>query len=158
MAWLKGAASWVLWWASLALLWLLYQGEWNSIQLYAAASAGAVSATVAMLVRAYARPRVRFERRWLAHVARVPLDVLVEFVVVTRVLVRALAERRVPTGEFRAVPFPAGGSRPAERGRRALVTMAMGYSPNSYVVDIDEDQGLALVHLLSPVPRGEEVL
>jgi multisubunit Na+/H+ antiporter MnhE subunit len=158
MAWLRRAASWVLWWVSLALLWLLYQGEWNAIELYAAASAGAVSATIAVLVRAYAAPRARFERRWLVRLAGVPLTVVVEFVVVTRVLVRALIERRVPTGEFRAVPFPAGGSRPAERGRRALVTMAMGYGPNSYVVDVDQHEGLALVHLLSPVPRGEELL
>jgi multisubunit Na+/H+ antiporter MnhE subunit len=158
MAWLRGAASWVLWWVSLALLWLLYQGEWNSIELYAAASAGAVSATIAVLVRAYAGPRARFERRWLVRLAGVPLSVVVEFIVVTRVLVRALIERRVPTGEFRAVPFPAGGSRPAGRGRRALATMAMGYSPNSYLVDIDEDEGLPLVHLLSPVARGEELL
>jgi len=158
MAWLRGAASWVLWWLSLALLWLLYQGEWNAIQLYAAASAGAVSATIAVLVRSYAGVRTRVERRWLVRLAGVPQSVVVEFAVVTRVLVRALIERRVPTGEFRAVPFPAGGSRPAERGRRALVTMAMGYSANSYVVDIDEDEGLALLHLLSPVPRGEELL
>ena len=82
---------------------------------------------------------------------------MVEFVVVTRVLVRALVERRVPTGEFRAVPFPTGGSRPAERGRRAFVTLAMGYSPNSYVVDMDEERGLVLVHLLSPVPPGKEL-
>jgi multisubunit Na+/H+ antiporter MnhE subunit len=155
---LRGAASWLLWWVALALLWLLYQGVWNPVELYAAAAAGAVSAGIAMLVRAYAAPRVRFERRWLVRTARVPLSVVAEFGVVTRVLVRALVERRVPSGEFRAVPFPAGGSRPAERGRRALVTMAIGYSPNSYVVDIDQDQGLVLMHFLSPVPRGEELL
>ena len=158
MTWLRGAASWVFWWASLALLWLLYQGEWDSIELYAAASAAAVSASLTLLIHRESLPGTRFERRWLARAVRVPRDVVVEFAVVTKVLVRALLERRVPTGEFRAVPFPAGGPRPAERGRRAFVTLAMGYSPNSYVVDIDEEQGLVLVHLLSPVPRGQELL
>ena len=157
MAWWKGAASWVVWWVALAVLWLLYQGEWNSMQLYAAASAAAVSATLALVVGRYAAPRARIEQRWLLRAKRVPAQIVVEFVVVTRVLVRALVERRVPTGEFRAVRFPTGGSRPAERGRRAFVTLAMGYSPNSYVVDMDEERGLVLVHLLSPVPPGEEL-
>ena len=55
------------------------------------------------------------------------------------------------------MPFPAGGARPAERGRRALVSIATGYSPNSYVVDVDEERGELLVHLLHPVPPGEEI-
>jgi hypothetical protein len=61
-------------------------------------------------------------------------------------------------GEFRTVPFPAGGARPTERGRRAFVALATGYSPNSYVVDVDEERGEVLVHLLRSVPSGEELV
>ena len=41
--------------------------------------------------------------------------------------------------------------------RRAFIAMATGYSPNSYVVDVDEDRGEVLVHVLRRVPRGEEL-
>jgi multisubunit Na+/H+ antiporter MnhE subunit len=155
---LKEIAVWVLWWVGLALLWLLYQGEWNEIQLYAALSAGAVAATVALLVRAYARPSVRVELRLAARAGLVPWQILSQFAVVTKLLVRALVQRRVPTGEFRAVRFPTGGPRPGDRGRRVFVAMVVGYSPNSYVIDLDEERGLALVHVLGPVPPGQELL
>ena len=141
----------ILVWVGLAALWLLYQGEWNAIQLYAAASAATLSLVVALVVRRGALPSVRLERRWLVGAARVPWNVVEEFVLVTVTLLRG------GEGEFRTVPFPAGGARPAERGRRAFVAIATGYSPNSYVVDVDEERGELLVHLLHPVPTGEEL-
>ena len=103
----------ILVWVGLAALWLLYQGEWNAIQLYAAASAATLSLLVALVVRRGALPSVRVERRWLVDAARVPWNVVKEFVFVTVTLFRR------GEGEFRRVPFPAGGARPAERGRRA---------------------------------------
>jgi multisubunit Na+/H+ antiporter MnhE subunit len=141
----------ILVWVGLAALWLLYQGEWNAIQLYAAASAATLSLVVAFVVRRGALPSVRIERRWLVRAARVPWNVVKEFVLVTGTLLRR------GHGEFRRVPFPAGGARPAERGRRAFVAIATGYSPNSYVVDVDEERGEVLVHVLHPVPPGEEL-
>jgi hypothetical protein len=141
----------ILVWVGLAALWLLYQGEWNAIQLYAAASAATLSLLVALVVRRGALPSVRVERRWLVGAARVPWNVVKEFGFVTVTLSRR------GEGEFRRVPFPAGGARPAERGRRAFVSIATGYSPNSYLVDVDEERGEMLVHLLHPVPSGEEL-
>lgn len=141
----------ILVWVGLAALWLLFQGEWNPIQLYAAASAATLSLVVGLVVRRGALPSARIERRWLIGAARVPWNVVKEFALVTVTLLRQ-AE-----GEFRTVPFPAGGARPAERGRRAFVAIATGYSPNSYVLDVDEERGEMLVHVLHPVPPGEEL-
>ncbi|HWJ31238.1 MAG TPA: hypothetical protein VNR59_02760 [Gaiellaceae bacterium] len=155
---MRAIARWAVAWVALAGLWLLYQGEWNAIQLYAAGSAATLSLVLALLVRRFALPAARVELRWIARAVRIPWLVLREFGLVTALLLRALAARRVPTGEFREVPFPAGGARPAERGRRAFVALATGYSPNTYVVDLDEEQSVALVHVLSPVPRGEELI
>lgn len=145
LAWL------ILVWVGLAALWLLYQGEWNAIQLYAAASAATLTLVVAVVIRVHALPSARVERRWLVGAARVPWNVVKEFGLVTAALLRGVE------GEFRTVPFPAGGARPAERGRRAFVAVATGYSPNSYVLDVDEDRREVLVHVLRPVPEGEEL-
>ena len=141
-------------WVALAALWLLYQGEWNGIQIYAALSAGALSLLVGLVLRRRALPTARVEPRWFLRAAKVPWNVLREFVLISVFLVR----RPRRGGEFRALRFPAGGARPAERGRRAFVALATGYSPNSYVVDVDEERGLILVHVLSPVSPGEELL
>ena len=142
---------WVVAWIGLAALWLLYQGEWNAIELYAAASAATLSLVVGLLVRRFALPAVRVEWRWLVRAARVPWLVVKEFWMITVFLF----ERG--EGEFRRLDFPAGGARPAERGRRAFIAIATGYSPNSYVLDVDEESGEVLVHVLAPVPRGQEL-
>jgi multisubunit Na+/H+ antiporter MnhE subunit len=149
---MRTVARWVLGWVALWALWLLYQGEWNDIQLYAAASAATLSLVVALLVRRLALPAVRVERRWLVRATRIPWLVVKEFWFITEFLFTR------GEGEFRRVPFPAGGARPAERGRRAFIALATGYSPNSYVVDVDEDRGEVLVHVLSPVPPGQELV
>jgi hypothetical protein len=148
---MQAVGRWGLAWVALWALWLLYQGEWNAIQIWAAASAATLSVVVALLVRRVALPAARVEWRWLARATRIPWLVVKEFWMVTAFLF----ERG--EGEFRRVEFPAGGARPAERGRRAFIALATGYSPNSYVADVDEEAGEVLVHVLRTVPRGEEL-
>jgi hypothetical protein len=151
---MRTLARWVPAWVALAALWLLYQGEWNAITIYAAVSAGALSLVVAfLLVRQRALPSARLEWRWFARAGRVPWKVIREFGLIALFLVR----RPRRGGEFRTVPFPTGGPRPAERGRRAWVALATGYSPNSYVINVDEERGEVLVHVLSPSPPGQEL-
>jgi Na+/H+ ion antiporter subunit len=145
---------WTIGWVALGGLWLLYQGEWNAIEIYAAAAAGGLSLLLAFVVRRHVLPSVRVERRWLVRAARIPWQIVREFVLVTLFLAR----RRPREGEFRRLPFPAGGARPAERGRRAFIALATGYSPNSYILDVDEARGEVLVHVLARVPRGEELV
>jgi multisubunit Na+/H+ antiporter MnhE subunit len=143
----RSALAWIALWA----LWLLYQGEWNAIQLWAAGSAATLSLVIALLVRRIALPAARVEPRWLARAARIPWLVVKELWMVT-VFLFGRGE-----GEFRRVEFPGGGARPADRGRRAFIAIATGYSPNSYVADVDEDAGAVLVHVLRRVPPGEEL-
>jgi len=144
----------MLGWVALGALWLLYQGEWNAIQLYAATAAAALALIVAWAMWQRALPSLRLERSYLVRAVRIPWQVVREFALVTLFLVR----RRPAEGEFRALRFPAGGARPAERGRRAFVALATGFSANSYVVDVDEERGLVLVHVLDRVPPGQELV
>jgi multisubunit Na+/H+ antiporter MnhE subunit len=153
---MRDVARWAAWWVVLVFLWFLYQGDYNGIEQVAAACAAAVAATVAVVVRRQERTAIRVERRWLRKTAAVPWQVVREFALVTIFLARALRTPRA--GETRRLPFPTGGARPHERGRRVLAAMAITYSPNSYVIDMDEDANEVVVHTLSPVPRGEELL
>jgi hypothetical protein len=65
---------------------------------------------------------------------------------------------RRPTGAFRTVPFPAGGERDVDRGRRAWATLAASFAPNRLVVDVDAERGEALVHDLLPQAASPEQL
>jgi multisubunit Na+/H+ antiporter MnhE subunit len=150
---MRNVARWALWWLVLALLWLLYQGEYNRIEQVAAACAAAIAATVAVFVRRQERTDVRLELRWLLKTAAVPWQVVREFWLVTVFLLRGGR-----SAGMRRLPFPTGGERPAERGRRALAALAMTYSPNSYVVDMDEQAHEVVVHTLARVPPGRELL
>src|SRR3954462_14415590 len=95
---------WTLGWLALTALWLLYQGEWNAIQIYAAAAAAALSLLVAFVLRRHVLPASRGERRWLVRTARTPGQVVGELGSVTVFLVRGPPRE----GEFRRLPFPAG--------------------------------------------------
>jgi hypothetical protein len=68
------------------------------------------------------------------------------------VLVRSLARRSVVRGAFRAHAFPAGEG----PGVRAWAVWAAQFSPNAYVVEIDTDRDLVLLHDLVPNRKSEQ--
>jgi multisubunit Na+/H+ antiporter MnhE subunit len=146
-------------WLALFWLWFAYQAELNRKLIVA----GACAATVATALAAHVRSRLllrgyRLERRWAVRGVKVPWLVLEEFVVVTRVLVRALIDRERPSGSFRLSPFPVGGNEPVARARRAFVAVAETCSPNSYVVGMHGEEGGVLIHDLDPQPPEKGVL
>jgi hypothetical protein len=148
----KHVAAWVAWWLALFWLWMLLSGDWNRIELIAAACAAAVAATVAEIARTRARVSPRVPARWLAQVWTVPHQVVVDFGIITWALVRSVGRGEGVRGEFRAHPFPADEG----QGVRAWAAWAANFSPNAYVVEIDAERNLALVHDLVPNRPSEK--
>jgi hypothetical protein len=144
--------AWLCWLAGLFALWLLLVGTVQDLELIAGLAAAAIGATAAEVVRAQGLLRYRIERRWLFRGTRQLLLVVPDFF---RVLA-ALGRR--PRGAFRTIPFPAGGERDVDRGRRAWATIAASFAPNRLVVDIDPETGEALVHDLLPHAAAAEEL
>jgi hypothetical protein len=136
---------------------MLLVGDWNRIEWIAGACAAAVAAVIAERCRRATgvHPRVPLER--LRAAAATPLIVFADFGIVTYALFRSLATRRVVRGRYLARPFEAGAkTTPAGAAFRAWTTLLAGYSPNAYVVDIDAERDLVLVHDLVPWRRSEE--
>ena len=150
---MRTLARWAVWWVALACLWLVYQGEWNRVEWIAAASAASLGATLAVALRRQERAALRLEAGGFLQLVKVPWQILRDFALLTLFLVL----RRRSAG-IRRLPFATGGARPAERGRRVLAALALTYSPNSYVIDMDEEAHEVVVHTLYPVPPGEELL
>jgi hypothetical protein len=153
---LRPAGTWLASWALLFWLWLAYVGEWNRIEWIAAACAAAVGATAALVVVRQGLLRFRPELEWILRARSVPLQVLVDFWIVSAALVRTIVRRRPVRGTFRANAFPAGGDDPRSAFRRACVTTLTTYSPNAYVIDVDAEAGTVLLHDLVPNRRSEE--
>lgn len=141
---MRHARAIAVWWTALFFLWLLLVGQWNRVELLAAASAALVAACVAEAGRAHAGVGMRVPLQLLKQLAPIPFIVVADF----GLLVWALPQRR--PGTFRTKEFG-----PASQGTRAFVALAATYSPNAYVVDFDRSEGAVLVHDLIPWSRSE---
>lgn len=153
----NAVGAWLCWWVGCFWLWMLFVGTWDRIDGVAGGVVAVVAATIAERARRAAgvHPRVALER--FARSATVPLIVFADFAVVTYALLASLARRRVVRGRYLARDFSAGAkTTPQGAAHRAWTVLLAGYSPNAYVVDIDPEENVVLVHDLVPWRRSEE--
>lgn len=144
--------AWIAWWIALFWLWLLVAGEWNRVELVAAACAATLGASIAEGLRAFTGVRVRIPLRDIASAWTVPVMVLVDFAIVVGALVRSAVRGELVRGRFVARDFDPGSG----FGSRAWRTYAATLSPNAYVVDADEELRVVLLHDLVPRRKSEE--
>ena len=149
---MRRLAAWLAWFGGLIVLWLLLVGTVQDVERIAGLCAAALGATAAEVVRSHGLLRYRVEAGWLGRGLLQLLRVVPDYF---RVL---LALAAPPRGVFRTVPFPAGGERDVDRGRRAWATLTASIAPNRLVVDIDPETGEALVHDLLPQTASREQL
>jgi hypothetical protein len=125
--------AWVSWWVILAALYLWLADNPAPPELVVGAVAAAIGATGAVLVRRQRRTLLRPRPAWLREAWRPLLGLYGDLVP----LVRALP-RRGATAGFVATPL----------GEPALTEALGSLAPNSIVVDVDHERGVALVHRL----------
>jgi hypothetical protein len=151
----RAALTYLAWWIALFWLWLAYQGEWNRIEWVAAACAATLAATLATALAALGLLRFRIPVRAIADSKGVPLQIVVDFGIVTVALARRLTGRRV-AGPFVTRSFESAGSGAVAAGDRAWRSVLRTYSPNAYVVDIDPGRHVVLLHDLVENRKSEE--
>ena len=148
---LPSAGRWLLRWALLMALWLALTDTKNEQDVLAGLVAAAIGATAAGLVVRPGSPNTVTKsvavmaigpRRLL----RPMLRLVVDTAILTGALVRALSGRNV-RGSFRAARYRPDAPRRSAAGR--LATEIWGSLPaNRYVVGVDEESGVLLVHEL----------
>jgi hypothetical protein len=153
----RSALYWLGWWCALWLLWLVFVGAWDLYDGVAGVAAAAVAATAALVVRELGllsfSPRVH----GFSGLGRMPLRVFADFGILVAALARTLAGRPV-RGVFLAKELPTGGPEPEAAFARALAAVMATYTPNAYVVDVDLDRNVALMHNLVRNSASEEPL
>ena len=149
---MRRVAAWLAWFGGLLILWLLLVGTIAHTEVIAGLGAAAVAATAAEVVRSLGLLDFRVERKWLARTPRQLLRAVPDFFLVLGTIVRP---RR---GTFRTIPFPTGGERAVDHGRRAWAGLAGSLAPNRLVVDVDPEAGEGLVHDLVRRAAADEVL
>jgi hypothetical protein len=150
-------ATYVAWWIASFWLWLVYQGEWNRIEWVAAAGAATLAAALATALARRGLLGFRVPLGAAAGARSVPLQIVVDFWIVTVALLRRIGGRRV-RGKFVIRALPSAGSGAVAAGDRAARGVLATYSPNAYVVDLDPGRHTALLHDLVPNRRSEAPL
>jgi multisubunit Na+/H+ antiporter MnhE subunit len=139
------ASTYVAWWIALFWLWLVYQGEWNRIQWVAAACAATLGATLATVLAARGLLRFRVPLRAVLDAKNVPLQIVIDFGIVSLALARRLLGTKT-RGAFVVRSSASGGDDPRAVGDRACRAVLATLSPNAYVVDMNAESHEVLVH------------
>jgi hypothetical protein len=149
-----GGLVWLLRLAALVALWLALTDSRNVQELMLGLGVVALAAAAASVVE---RPRPSETLARLAVPARLGLRrcaapvwrLVRDSAIISAATVRALAARRTIHGRFRAVPYRPGRARRGVGGR--ILTESLGsLQANRYVVGVDEDRQLVVVHELRP--------
>lgn len=151
---MKHVLPWLAWWLALFWLWLLLVGEWNRVEVVAAALAAALAATLAEFARTRTGFAARLSLRDLAVLPKAFGMVFVDFGILVWALVRSAVRRRVVRGEFVSRRGDSALARGV--GPRAWTVLVSAYSPNAYVVDLDPETRQVLLHDLVPNRASEE--
>jgi hypothetical protein len=144
-AWLLSAFA--LWW-----LWLLLAGEWNHYEWIAASAAAPLAAAIGEHARTQAGVHAAIPAGWALRGWSALLVVFSDFAIVMWALGRSALDRRVVRGAFRSH----GDDDLGDSGVRTWRNLLANYSPNAYVVELDPDAGLVLLHDLIPRRKSEE--
>jgi multisubunit Na+/H+ antiporter MnhE subunit len=131
-------------------LWVAVDDSIGLAELGAGAAVAVLATllTEAALHQAGLHPRLRL--RWLAGAYRLPGQVLGDTVLVFRALVRQLAHGEQPPSGFRELPVRYGDDSDAGVTRRVLLVGASSLAPNTFVLGLDKDRDIMVVHQLVP--------
>jgi multisubunit Na+/H+ antiporter MnhE subunit len=147
---MRRAYTWLGWWVLLMGLWVAVDDSIGLAELGAGAAVAALAALLTELALHQADLRIRVRIRWLTGVVHLPGQVLGDTVLVFRALWRQLVHGEQPPSGFRELPVRYGDQSDAGKTRRVLMVGANSLAPNTFVLGLDEDRDIMVVHQLVP--------
>jgi hypothetical protein len=142
-------AFWLGWWALAYGLWVLLVFKTEPAEFVAGALAAALAATGAELVRSRGYAPFAPDLAWSRSLLRLPMEVVVDTWRIAMLLVRHFVRGEPIKGTLRIVKFsPGSRDDPRAQARRTVVGWLACVSPNTYVIGIDEQHHVAVVHQL----------
>jgi multisubunit Na+/H+ antiporter MnhE subunit len=145
----RRVVTWLTWWALMMSFWVAIDDSIRSDELLAGAGAAALAAVAADLVGHQAQTRYKIRAAWLLKAFWLPGQVAQETLVVFGALARTLVLRKPsPHGTFTELPVRYGDDTPLGVTRRVLLTGAHSLAPNAFVLGIDAERDVMVVHEL----------
>lgn len=140
--------AWVVWWVLLMSFWVVLDDSIAVDELLAGAGAAALAAFPAELVGYQPATWFRMRIAWMTAVLGLPGQVVRDTVIVFAALGRRLACGEPPLSGFREIPAHFGGASEAGVTRRALLVGGRSVAPNTFVLGIDKERNVMVVHQL----------
>lgn len=140
--------SWLIWWVLMMSLWVAIDDSFEPDELLAGAGAAALAAAAAEVITYQAALRLRMRPRWLIPALRLPGQVARDTWVVFAALARMLARGQPPDSEFAELPVAYGDATALGQTRRMLLTGAQSLAPNMFVLGLDPERDVMVVHRL----------
>jgi multisubunit Na+/H+ antiporter MnhE subunit len=140
---------WIAWFIALGALWLVLDDNVATPELITGAVAALVGTVAAAVVHSQHLVEVKLRPRMLRRAWRPLVRLVPDTAIVLGVLFKRLVLRRPPRSGFRAIPFRSGRENGAEdTARRALAKAGGSFTPATYVVGVEGERDLLLVHQL----------
>ena len=140
--------SWLVWWVLLMGLWVAVDDSIGLAEAGAGAGAAALGAGLAEAAGHQAATRFRMRICWLVPALRLPGQVVAGTAVVFAALGRQLIRGEQPASGFREVPVRFGDHGDEGVTRRVLLVGAHSLAPNTFVLGLDQDRDVMVVHQL----------
>jgi multisubunit Na+/H+ antiporter MnhE subunit len=134
--------------------WVMLDDSINTDELLAGAGAAAPAALLAELVSYQAATRFRMRVAWLAPALSLPGQVVRDMVIVYRALWRRLIHGEQPPSAILELPARFGDDTPEGATRRTLLVGGTSVAPNTFVLGMDQDRGVLVVHRLVARQEG----
>ena len=150
----RRVGSWLVWWTLMMSFWIMLDDSIRSDELLAGAGAAALAALLAEVVSYQAATRFRMRIEWLVPALKLPGQLVADMVVVYGALWRRLVHGEQPPSAFLELPARFGDDSPEGVTRRALLVGGTSVAPNTFVLGIDKDTDVMVVHRL--VAGGEK--
>lgn len=146
--------TFAVWWAILFGVWLVLVDSLAHPEVAGGAIAAFPAAFITYGVVTTKDGRFRVHPRWLLALRSVPGAVLRDSALLVPILWRRVSRGELPPSSFLAVGTAMAGDEPEAATQRALSIFGTSLAPNTFVIGIDQERGVALVHQL--VPRSPE--
>jgi multisubunit Na+/H+ antiporter MnhE subunit len=156
LPWARRAGSWFTWWVLMMSFWVMLDDSIATDELLAGAGAAAIAALLAEVVTYQAASRFRMRIAWLGPALRLPGEVARDMVIVYAALWRRLAHGQQPASAFTEVPARFGDDSPEGVTRRMLLIGGRSLAPNTFVLGIDPEREVMVVHQLVARPGSKD--
>jgi multisubunit Na+/H+ antiporter MnhE subunit len=150
----RRVGSWLVWWVLMMSFWVMIDDSVNTDELLAGAGAAALAALLAELITYQSATRFRMRMSWLVPALSLPGQVVRDMVTVYAALWRRLVRGEQPPSAFLEVPVRFGDDTPEGVTRRTLLIGGTSVAPNTFVLGIDRERDVMVVHRLVAERKG----